>query len=103
MLLAIHGLPDDYTHVRHQILDFLMIIVLSCSILLRVPGKHTTDIPINHVDDSSALVSQGDDHTFPCKMGKGHHKCDHCGKLGHKIDRCYALHVRIFKLNIIKV
>jgi len=57
-----------------------------------VPSKHTTDIPINFVDDSSALVYQRDDHTHPRKPDKGHEKCYHCGKLGHKIGRCYVLH-----------
>ena len=95
MLLGLHGLPDDYSHVRDQILGSPIVpnFTSTCSTLLRVPGKHTTDIT-SHVDDSSALVSQHNDRTRPHKPGKGRHKCDHCGKLGHKIDRCYALHGR---------
>jgi len=58
------------------------------------PSKHATNISINHVGDSSALVSQRDDYTHPPKIGKGRHKCDHCGKLSHKIDMCYVLHGR---------
>ncbi|XP_068493775.1 uncharacterized protein [Phaseolus vulgaris] len=95
MLLGLHGLPDDYSHVRDQILGSPIVpnFTSTCSTLLRVPGKHTADIT-SHVDDSSALVSQHNDRTRPHKPGKGRHKCDHCGKLGHKIDRCYALHGR---------
>jgi len=43
----------------------------TCSTLLRVSGKHTTDIPTNLIDDFSALVSQHDDCTRPRKPGKG--------------------------------
>jgi len=58
MLLGLHGLPDDYSHVRDQILGSPIVpnFTSTCSTLLRVPGKHTTDIT-SHVDDSSALVS----------------------------------------------
>jgi len=72
----------------------MLIFTYTCSTLLRVPSKHTTDIPINFGDDSSALISQHDDHTRPRKSSKGHHKCDHYGKLVHKFDRCYALNGR---------
>ena len=72
MLLALHGLPDDYTHVRDQILGSPIVpnFTSICFTLLRVPSKHTTDRPINFVDDSSALVSQRDDHTHPRKPSK---------------------------------
>jgi len=95
MLLGLHGLPNDYYHVRDLILGSPIVpnFTYTCSTLLRVPGKHTTDIT-SHVDDSSALVSQHNDRPRPHKPGKGRHKCDHCGKLGHKIDRCYSLHGR---------
>ena len=95
MLLGLHGLPDDYSQVRDQILGSPIVpnFTFTCFTLLRVPGKHTTDIT-SHVDDSSVLVSQHNDCTRPHKSGKGCHKCDHCGKLSHKIDRCYALHGR---------
>ena len=95
MLLGLHGLSDDYSHVRDRILGSPIVpnFTSICSTLLRVLGKHTTDIT-SHVDDSSALVSQHNDRTCPHKSGKGRHKCDHCGKLGHKIDRCYALYGR---------
>ena len=95
MLLSLHGLPDDYSHIRDQILGFPIKpnFTSSCSTVLHVSGKHIIDIT-SHVDDSSALVSQHNDRTHRHKSGKGRHKCDHCGKLGHKIDRCYALHGR---------
>jgi len=95
MLLGLHGLPDDYSHVHDQILGSSIEsnLTSTCSTLLRVPCKHTTNIT-PHVDDSSVLVSQHNDCTRPHKSGKGRHKCDHCGKLGHKIDRCYILHGR---------
>ena len=90
---GLHGLPDDYSLVRDQILGSPIVpnFNSTCSTLLRMPGKHTTDIT-SHVDDLSALVSQHNDRTCPHKPGKGHHKCDHYGKLSYKIDRCYALH-----------
>ena len=93
MLLGLHGLPDDYFHVRHQILGSLITpnFTSTCSTLLRMLGKHTIDIT-PHVDDFSTLVSQHNNCTRHHKSDKGHHKCDHCGKLGHKIDRCYPLH-----------
>jgi len=93
MLLGLYGLPNDYSHVHDQILGSPIVpnFTSTCSTLVRVPGKHTADIT-SHVNDSSALVSQHNDHNHPHKSGKGRHKCDHCGKLGHKIDKCYALH-----------
>ena len=95
MLLGLHGLPADYSHVRNQILGSPIVpnFTSTCSTLLCVLGKHTTNIP-SHVDDFSTLVSHHSDRTRPHKLGKGCHKCDHCGKLGHKIDKCYALHGR---------
>jgi len=44
-------------------------------------------------DESSTLVSQHKVHNRPCKLGKEHHKYDHCGKLGHIIERmpCMAV------------
>jgi len=66
MLLSLHSLPDDYFHVRDQILGSPIVpnFTSTCSTLLCVPGKHTTDIT-PHVDDSSALVSQHDGRTRP--------------------------------------
>jgi len=95
MLLGLHGLPDDYSHVRDQILGSPIVPSFTsiCSILLCMPSKHTIAIT-SQVDDSSAFVSQHNNRTRPHKSRKGRHKCDHCGKLGHKIDRCYALHGR---------
>ena len=78
MLLGLHGLLDYYSHVRDQILGSLIVpnFTSTCSTLLRVSGKHTTDIT-SHVDDSSALVSQHNDRTHPHKLSKWRHKCDH--------------------------
>jgi len=66
MLLGLHGLLDDYSHVRDQILGSPIVpdFTSTCSTLLRVLGKHTTDIT-SHVDDSSALISQHNYHTRP--------------------------------------
>ena len=99
--LKSQGYVDHHTHPNvaenygDQILGSPIVpnFTSTCSTLLRVLGKHTTDIT-SRVDDSSALVSQHNDRTRPHKSGKGRHKCDHCGKLCHKIDRCYALHGR---------
>ena len=59
MLLALHGLPDDYSPVRDQILRSPVVSTLTstCSTLLRLLGKFHIDIS-NPVDDFSALVSQ---------------------------------------------
>ena len=86
MLLGLHGLLDDYSHVRDQILGSPVVpnFTSTYSTLLRVPSKHITDIPLS-VDDSFALTSQRYDCTRPSKLGKRRHKCDYCGKLGHKL------------------
>jgi len=59
MLLALHGLPDDYAHVRDQILGSPIVpnFTPTYSTLLHVPSKHTTDIPISFLDNYSALAS----------------------------------------------
>jgi len=46
MLLGLHGLPDDYSNVRDQILGSPIVpnFTFTCSTLLRVPGKPTTAI-----------------------------------------------------------
>ena len=46
ILLGLHGLRDDYSHVRDQILGFPIVpnFTSTCSTLLRVLGKHTTDM-----------------------------------------------------------
>ena len=102
ILLDLHGLPDDYSHVHDKILGSPVVLdfTSSCSTLLCVSGKHITNIPFV-LDDSSALIFQGYDRTLPSKSGKGRHKCDHYGKLGHKIDRCYALEGRPLRFVVI--
>ncbi|CAI8598044.1 unnamed protein product [Vicia faba] len=103
MLLALYGLPPEYSSVRDQILGSPTIPTLDTawSTLLRVPAKPSSDggVPPTPVD-SSALVFQGGnrapggDRGHFQKTGKPRPKCDHCHKLGHTIDRCYALHGR---------
>jgi len=95
MLLDLHGLLDDYSHVCDKILGSPIVcnFTSTCFTLMRVPSKHTTDIT-PHVDDYSTLVFYDNARTRPHKPSKRRHKCDHCGKLGHKIDRCYALQGR---------
>ena len=72
MLFGLHGFHDDYFHVHDQILGSPIVsnFTSTCSILLYVLGKHTTNIT-PHVDDSSALVSQHNDRTLPHKSAKG--------------------------------
>jgi len=103
MLLALYGLPDDYSHVRDQILRSPVVsnFTSTCSILLRMSRKEITDMPTFAYDESSALVSQHVDHNRPRKLGKRRHKCDHCGKVGHRIDRCYVLHGHPSKSNVV--
>nr|KYP76941.1 Retrovirus-related Pol polyprotein from transposon TNT 1-94 [Cajanus cajan] len=97
MLMALYGLPDEYSSIRDQILGSPTVPTLNSawSTLLRVPCKFSPDIPSSTpTGDSSALVSQRDDRQRSRKPGKGRPKCDHCHKLGHTIDRCYVLHGR---------
>lgn len=63
MLLALHGLSDDYSHVRDQIFGSLIVpnFTSTCSILLRVPIKKINYIPAT-TDNSSALVFQQGEH-----------------------------------------
>jgi len=95
MLLALHGLSDEYSHVRDQILGSSVVpnFTTTSSALLRVPRKQVIDTS-TCADDSSVLASQRDDRNRFRKPGKGQPKCDHCGKLGHKINKCYALYGR---------
>jgi len=55
MLLALHGLPNDYSHVCDHILGS-QVVPNFTSTLLRVLGKPNTDIPFL-TDDSFAFVS----------------------------------------------
>jgi len=67
MLFDLYGLPDDYSHVRDQILGSPIMpkLTSTCSTLYQIPGKHTTDT--SHVDDFCTLVSQHNDRTRPHK------------------------------------
>jgi len=71
MLLGLHGLIDDYSHVFDKILGSRIVsnFTFTCSILMCVPSKHITGIS-THVDDSFALVSKRNDHTCPHKPSK---------------------------------
>ena len=89
MLLGLHGLPDDYFHVRDQILGSSIVpnFTSTCSTILCVSGKHITNIPLPVDNSSFALISQNCDRTRLSKPGKGCNKCGHYGKIGHKIDQ----------------
>ena len=82
MLLALHGLFDEYSHVHDQILGSPVVpnFTATSSALLRVPRKQVIDTS-TCADDSSVLTSQQDDRNRSRKPGKGRPKCDHCGKL----------------------
>jgi len=72
MLLALHGLSDEYAHVRDQILGSPIVsnFTSTSSALLHVPRKQVIDIPA-HADDSLVLGSQwGGSHSF-LQAGKG--------------------------------
>jgi len=61
MLLALHGLSDDSSHVRDQILEspVMPTFTSTCSTLLCLSGKSNTEILASITsDDSSALVTQ---------------------------------------------
>jgi len=72
MLLALHGLSDEYSHVRDQILGSPVVpnSTATSSSLLRVPRKQIIDTA-TCADDSSVSVSQRDDHNRSRKPGKG--------------------------------
>jgi len=72
MLLALYGLPDDYSPVLDQILGSPVVPTLTStsSTLMCVLGKSHIDISTSS-DDTSALVSQRDDHTRSRKPNKG--------------------------------
>ena len=92
MLLASHGLSDEYSHVHEQIFGSPVVpnFTTTSSALLRVLRKQVIDTT-TCADDSLVLASSRDDRNRSRKLRP---KCDHCGKLGHKIDKCYALHGR---------
>jgi len=71
--LAIHGLPDDYSHICDQILGSLVVPTFNftCSTLLRVPGKSTIEIPSSVTfNDSFASISWRVDHNHTCNLDK---------------------------------
>jgi len=72
VLLALHGLPSDYSHIRDQILVSPIVpnFTSTCFTLLCVSGKYTTDIT-PPIDESSALVSQYNDCTHLTSRAKG--------------------------------
>nr|KYP41847.1 hypothetical protein KK1_036772 [Cajanus cajan] len=64
MLMALYGIPDEYSSVRDQILGSSTVPTLNSawSTLLRVPCKSSPNIPSSApTSDFSALVSQCDD------------------------------------------
>nr|KYP55409.1 Retrovirus-related Pol polyprotein from transposon TNT 1-94 [Cajanus cajan] len=75
MLMALYGLPDEYSSIRDQILGSSTVPTLNSawSTLLRVPSKFSPDIPSSApTSDSSTLVSQHDDRQRSRKPGKSH-------------------------------
>ena len=97
MLLALHGLPAEYSLVRDQILGSPIIPTLNSawSTLLRIPAKSSVDVEVSSATvDSSALISQSGERGRYRKPSRSRPKCDHCHKLGHTIDKCFALHGR---------
>jgi len=83
MVLPLHRLVDKYLYIHDRILGSPIVpnLTFNGSTLLHVQSKPINDTPTS-VDDSSALVSQCDDHIRSRKPEKGRHKCDLCGKLG---------------------
>ncbi|XP_073225181.1 uncharacterized protein [Cicer arietinum] len=98
MLLALYGLPQEYSATRDQILGSVTVPDMSTTsaILLRVPAKHPVEQSITSVPgDTAALASQR--HNQQRSRGgpsssKPRPKCEHCHRLGHTIDRCWKLH-----------
>ena len=100
ILLALHGLPVEYSLVRDQILGSPTIPTLNSawSTLLRIPAKSSIDVEVSSATvDSSALISQSGERGRYRKPSRSRPKCDHCHKLGHTIDKCFALHGRPFR------
>ena len=96
MLMALYGLPPDYSGIRDQILGSPTVPTLSTvwSSLLRIPAKQTIEpVPAPAPVDTSALVSQSNNRGRS-HNGRSRPKCDHCHRLGHTIDKCWTLHGR---------
>jgi len=95
MMLALCGLPMEYSLVRNQILDSPIgpTFNSAMSTLLRIPEKSSLngDV-INEPVDSSALAFQSGEYGRSRKHGKSRPKCDHCHMIGHTIDRCFDIH-----------
>ncbi|XP_073222531.1 uncharacterized protein [Cicer arietinum] len=98
MLLALYGLPHEYSATRDQILGSVTVLNMSTTsaVLLRVPAKHPVQHSITSVlGDTIALASQGHNQHRSREgpsNSKPRPKCEHCNRLGHTIDRCWKLH-----------
>ena len=103
MLLALFGLPAEYSTIRDQILASPTIPTLSqaFSRLLRLPDESKSSSE-TIVVDSSALASQSSQRGGRGRgRGRGGYNgnknrpyCDYCKKVGHTEDRCWLLHGR---------
>ncbi|XP_073221558.1 uncharacterized protein [Cicer arietinum] len=98
MLLALYGLPHEYSATRDQILRPVTVPDMSTTsaILLRVPAKHPVEHSITSAPgDTVSLASQGHNqnlsHGGPSNS-KPRPKCEHCNRLRHSIDRCWKFY-----------
>jgi len=96
MLLALYGLPPEYSSIRDQILASVDVpdMDIATSILHRVPAKYSTEPSgTPSPGDTAALgsLSNNQNHSRG-GSSKSRAKCEHCNRFGHKIDRCWKLH-----------
>lgn len=97
MMLALCGLPMEYSLVRNQILDSPIgpTFNSAMSTLLLILEKSSLNVEvINKPVDSSASAFQSGEYGRSRKHGKSCPKCDHCHMIGHTIDRCFDIHGR---------
>ncbi|GAU27876.1 hypothetical protein TSUD_159700 [Trifolium subterraneum] len=100
MLLALYGLPEEYSAIRDQILGSATVPDMSTAsaILLRVPAKHSLEPTITHAPgDTAALASFGNNKNRyrggPSNFKpRSNSKCAHCDQSGHDINDCWVLH-----------
>ncbi|PNX57468.1 hypothetical protein L195_g050416, partial [Trifolium pratense] len=100
MLLALYGLPEEYSAIRDQILGSATVPDMSTAtaMLLRVPAKHSLEPTITPAPgDTAALASYGNNKNRyrggPSNYKpRSNSKCTHCNQTGHDIDDCWVLH-----------
>ncbi|KAK2410134.1 putative mitochondrial protein [Trifolium repens] len=104
MLLALYGLPEEYSATRDQILGSPTVPDMSTAsaILLRVQAKHSHEPTVTPVSgDTAALASFGNNKnrsqggpSNSKPRSNSNTKCKYSHRSNHDIDNCWELHGR---------